>query len=54
MRNALSGGPRLRSLLVTVQLAPITAAHGTGLSADRSADAPFSDVTGLPPRGAPV
>ncbi len=50
MRNAQYGGPRLRSLLVVVvTLAPIAAAHGTGLSADR-----FADATGLPPRGAPV
>ena len=55
MRNAPYGGPRLRpSLVVVLTLAPIAAAHGTGLSADRSSDALFADVTGLSPRGAPV
>ena len=50
MRNVLSGGPRLRpSFVVVPTLAPIAAAQGTGLSADR-----FADATGLPPRGAPV
>ena len=50
MRNAPYGGPRLRpALVVVLALAPIAAAQGTGLSADR-----FADATGLPPRGAPV
>ncbi len=52
MRNVLPGGPRLRSLLAVLPLAPIPAAHGTRVSAAGFGDA--TAVTGLPPRGAPV